>query len=109
MADDDALAAIASELGRALQPLAEATTSVDSLQSFLLELGWDITPVVAMAEALHAATSTIYELVEGGAPGDAVDATPLLSGLRAAYLAISDIADSGGLPAEAVAELPRQI
>ena len=109
MADDDALAAIASELGRALQPLAEATTSVDSLQSFLLELGWDIAPVVAMAESLHAAASTIYDLVEGGDPGDSVDLTTLLSGLRAAYVAISGVASGGGLPAEAVAELPRQI
>ncbi len=109
MADDDALATIASELGRALQPLAEATTSVDSLQSFLLELGWDIAPVVAMAESLHAAASTIYDLVEGGDPGDSVDLTTLLSGLRAAYVAISDVASGGGLPAEAAAELPRQI
>src|SRR6266568_8086471 len=109
MADDDALATIASELGRALQPLAEATTSVDSLQSFLLELGWDIAPVVAMAESLHAAASTIYDLVEGGDPGDSVDLTTLLSGLRAAYVAISDVASGVGLPAEAAAELPRQI
>jgi hypothetical protein len=109
MADDDALAAIAGELGRALQPLAEATTSVDSLQSFLLELGWEIAPVVAMAEALHAAASTVYDLVEGGEPDDDVDLTTLLAGLRAAYTAISGIGGGGGLPAEAVAELPRQL
>jgi len=77
-----------------------------TLQSFLLELGWDIAPVVAMAESLHAAASTIYDLVEGGDPGDSVDLTTLLSGLRAAYVAISDVASGGGLPAEAVAELP---
>jgi hypothetical protein len=107
MADDDPLAAIASELGRALQPLAEATTSADSVQSFLLELGWDI--ALAMAEALHAAASTVYDLVEGGDPGDTIDPTALLSGLRAAYVAISGVASGGGLPAEAVVDLPRQI
>jgi hypothetical protein len=109
MADDDALAAIAGELGRALQPLAEATTSVDSLQSFLLELGWEIAPLGPMTEALHAAASTVYDLVENGEPGEPVDLTTLLSGVRAAFVAISDLASGGGLPAEAAAELPRQV
>jgi Family of unknown function (DUF6603) len=109
VADDDALAAIAAELGRALQPLAEATSSADAMQSFLMELGWDISPAVALVEGVHAAAATVYELVEGGDPGDTPDLMSLLSALRAAYVAVADIAGGAGIPAEAVAELPRQL
>ena len=66
MADDDALAAIAGELGRALQPLAEATSSADAMESFLLELGWEIAPGVALVEAVHASAATVYELTDRG-------------------------------------------
>ena len=110
MADDDALAAIAGELGLALQPLAEATSSADAMQAFLLQLGWDIAPGVALVEAVHASAATVYELVAGGDEGETPDLTALLSGLRAAYVAVADIASGGGgFPADAVAELPRQL
>jgi hypothetical protein len=109
VADDDALATIAAELGRAMQPLAEATSSADAMQSFLLELGWDISPGVALVEGVHAAASTVYELVEGGEPGDTPDLMSLLSALRSAYVAVADIAGGAGIPPEAVPELPRQL
>ena len=110
MADDDALAAIAGELGLALQPLAEATSSADAMQAFLLQLGWDIAPGVALVEAVHASAATVYELVAGGDEGETPDLTALLSGLRAAYVAVADIASGGGgFPADAVTELPRQL
>ena len=109
MADDDALATIATELGRALQPLDEATSSPEAMEAFLLLLGWDITPAVALVESVHAAASTVYQLVEGGDPDATPDLTSLLSALRSAYVAVAEMGNGAGIPAEAVAELPRQL
>ena len=81
------------------------------MQAFLLQLGWDIAPGVALVEAVHASAATVYELVAGGDEGETPDLTALLSGLRAAYVAVADIASGGGgLPAEfAGNEFPRQL
>ena len=109
MAGDDALVTIASEFGSAVQPLVAASSSADAMQSFLLDLGWDITPATALVEALHAPANTVYELIAGGDPDADLDVLAVLNGLRAAFVAISDLAGAGGLSAEAVADLPRQL
>src|SRR5690349_222130 len=79
------------------------------MKAFMLLLGWDITPAVSLVEGVHAAASTVYQLVEGGESGETPDLTALLSALRSAYVAVADIGNGAGIPAEAVAELPRQL
>ena len=109
MANDDALTVVAGELGSALQPLVAATSSVDAMQAFLLDLGWDLTPAAALVDGLHAPAEMVYELVAGGDPDVDIDGMALLNGLVAAYAAISDVATGSGVSAELAAELPRQL
>src|SRR5690349_21451913 len=106
MADDDVLTEIAAQLGLALQPLVDATSSDSALNTFLRKLGWDLTPAPAVLTALQAPASQVYTLLEGG---DDVDPAALINGVRAAFGAISDISSGGGLPAGFATEFPRQL
>jgi hypothetical protein len=106
MADDDVLTELAAQLGLALQPLVDATSSPSALNTFLRELGWDLNPAPPVLTALQAPASQVYALVEGGHD---VDAATLISGVRAAFAAISDVSSGGGLPAGFAAEFPRQL
>ena len=105
MADDSALDELAAQLGLALQPLVDATASVDALNTFLRELGWDLNPPPAIVSALQAPVSQIFALLEG----DDVDGAVLLNGVRATFAAISDISAGGGLPASFADDFPRQV
>jgi hypothetical protein len=57
MADDDALTALAAQLGLALQPLVDATSSASALNTLLRRLGWDVNPAPAVLTALQAPAS----------------------------------------------------
>jgi hypothetical protein len=103
---DDALAELAAQLGLALQPLVDATSSASALKTFLTRLGWDLNPAPPVLAALQAPASQVYALLEGG---DDVDPAALITGVRAAFAAISDISTGGGLPAGFANEFPRQL
>ena len=103
---DDALNELAAQLGLALQPLVDATSSADALTTFLRGLGWDLVPAPAVFTALQAPASQVYALLEGG---DGVDPAAVIRGVRAAYEAISDLSNGGGLPADFADEFPRQL
>jgi hypothetical protein len=106
MADDDVLTEFAEQLGLALQPLVDATSSPSALNTFVRELGWDLDPAPPVLTALQAPASQVYALLEGG---DDVDPAALIGGVRAAFAAISDVSAGGGLPAGFAAEFPRQL
>jgi hypothetical protein len=107
VADDDVLNELVAQLGLAVQPLVDATSSADAMNAFLQRLGWDLDPAPAVITALQAPASQVYALVEGG---DEVDSAALIGGVRAAFTAISDISAGGaGLPAGFAEEFPRQL
>src|SRR3954471_11042846 len=106
MADDDVLTELAAQLGLAVRPLVDATSSASALNTFLRGLGWDLDPAPAVLTALQAPASQISALLEGG---EDVDPAVLISGVRAAFTAISDIANGGGLPAGFANDFPRQL
>jgi hypothetical protein len=106
VADDDPLSELAAQLGLALQPLVDATSTPSALNTLLRRLGWDLDPAPAALTALEAPASQVYALLEGG---DDVDPAALISGVRAAFAAISDISAGGGLPAGFADEFPRQL
>lgn len=106
MATDDALSELAAQLGLALQPLVDATSSASALNTFLRRLGWDINPAPAVLTALQAPASQVYALLEGG---DNVDPAALIGGVRATFAAISNISTGGDLPAGFANEFPRQL
>ena len=106
MDDDDVLGELAAQLGLALQPLVDATSSASALNTLLRRLGWDLNPAPAVLTALQAPASQVYALLEGA---DDVDSAALISGVRAAFAAISDISGGGGLPAGFANEFPRQL
>ncbi len=109
MADRDALTVLAEELGLALQPLVDATSSPAGLHDFLLDLGWELSPMPAVVEALSAPAEQVYNLVNGSQTAAGVDIASLVNGLRAAFTAISDIAGGAGLPAGFGAKFPREL
>ena len=86
MADNDVLEEVVAQLGLAVQPLVDATSSPEAMRTFLWRLGWDLDPAPAAITALQAPASQIYALVEGG---DEVDSAALIGGVRAAFTAIS--------------------
>ena len=106
MADNDVLDELVAQLGLAVQPLVDATSSAGATNTFLRRLGWDLDPAPAVITALQAPASQVYALVEGG---DEVDSAALISGVRAAFAAISDLSAGGGLPAGFADEFPRQL
>lgn len=106
MAYDDVLTEITAHLGLALQPLVDATSSDSALNTFLRKLGWDLAPAPAVLRALQAPASQVYTLLEGD---DDVDPAVLISGVRAAFAAISDISSGGGLPPGFANEFPCQL
>lgn len=106
MADEDALSELAAQLGLALQPLVDATSSASALNTFLRRLGWDLNPAPAVLTALQAPATQVHALLEDS---DSVDPAALLSGVRAAFEAIGDIANGAGLPAGFANEFPRQL
>ncbi len=103
---DDVLEELATQLGLALQPLVDATSSADAMTTFLRRLGWDVVPAPAVVAALQAPASQVYTLLEGG---DDVDPAALIGGVRSAFAAISDVSSGAGLPAGFAAEFPRQV
>ncbi len=106
MADDDALTELVAQLGYAVRPLVDATSSPSALNTFLRQLGWDLNPAPSVLTALQAPASQISALLEGGGE---VDAAVLISGVRAAFTAISDIANGAGLPPGFAVDFPRQL
>jgi hypothetical protein len=106
VADNDVLDELVAQLGLAVQPLVDATSSASATNTFLRRLGWDLDPAPAVITALQAPASQVYALVEGG---DEVDSAALISGVRAAFAAISDLSAGGGLPAGFADEFPRQL
>lgn len=105
MADDDALSELTAQLGLALQPLVDATASVDALTTFLRRLGWDVVPAPPVFTALQASSSQVYALLEG----EDADPAAIVSGVRSTFGAIGDISSGGGLPAGFATEFPRQL
>jgi hypothetical protein len=106
MSGDDALTELAIQLGLALQPLVDGTSSDSATNTFLRHLGWDITPPPGVVTALHAPAAQIYELVD--TDGD-IDPAAVVSGVRAAFAAISAISSGGGVPPGFGNEFPRQV
>ena len=102
---DDALRELAAELGVALEPLLDATSSDEALNTFLRGLGWDLVPAPPVLTALRAPASQVSALLEG----DDVDPAAVISGVRATFAAISDVSSGGGLPAGFANEFPRQL
>lgn len=109
MAEADALTTIAAELGLALQPLVDATSSPEAMHDFLLKFGWEIGAVPPSLMGLQGSAQQVNSMVEGLDPDGEVDVTALMNGVRAAFQAISDISGLGGLPAGFAAEFPRQL
>ena len=105
MADEDVLSELAAQLGLALQPLVDATSSPSALNTFLRRLGWDLDPAPAALTALRAPVSQVFNLLEG----DDIDPAELISGVRATFAAIADISAGAGLPAGFANEFPRQL
>ncbi len=103
---DDALTALATQLGIALQPLVDGTSSPTAANTFLRHFGWDINPAPAVVTALQAPASLIYNLVN---TEDDVDPAAVIAAVRAAFAAISELSSAGGLPAGFTAEFPRQL
>jgi hypothetical protein len=106
VADDDPVERLAAELGAAMQPLVDATSSVEALNALLRRLGWSIQPPPAVLMALQAPAQQILTLVD---ESDTVDSAALIGGMRAAFTAIADISTSAGLPPGFGAEFPRQL
>src|SRR3712207_3023136 len=105
MAGDDVLSGLAAQLGLALQPLVDATSSPSALNTFLRQLGWDLDPAPAVVTALQAPASQVVNLLEG----DDIDPAELIGAVRATFAAISDISAAEGLPAGFADEFPRQL
>jgi hypothetical protein len=103
---DDALTVLAAQLGLALQPLVDGTSSDSATNTFLRRLGWDIVPAPAVVTALQAPASQLFNLIEGA---DELDPVAVIGGVRAAFTAISDVSSGAGLPPGFANEFPRQL
>jgi hypothetical protein len=86
MAQDDTLSVLVREVGRALLPLREALSSVESFQGLMLELGWTVDdippPVQNLLGPLDDLASVLEALIEG---------TPTLAEIDAARQAVVDV------------------
>jgi hypothetical protein len=109
MAERDTLAEIAEQLALAMQPLVDAVQSPAALRDFLEELGWDFAAVPASLNSLAAPASQVYTLsasteqVEGGQLGS------LLSSVKVAFEAISQLGSAAGLANDFKDQFPRQL
>lgn len=105
----DPLAALAEELGRALQPLVDAASSPAALHDLLLDLGWEIDPVPPAVQALRAPAEQVFRLVDGAAELDAGDLLTVLNGVRGLATAVAGLAGAAGLPPGFGAAFPRDL
>lgn len=109
MAERDVVTVIAEEFALALDPLVRAMASPEALRDFLEDLGWDLPTAPAAVSALQGPAQQVHTLTNASETTDDADLAALLNGVRAAYAAISGLATAPGLPAQMLAELPRQL
>jgi hypothetical protein len=101
----DTVAVLAEELGRALDPLKDAFSSDDALRDFLRDLGWDLGPLLNQLSSLKGSVEQAFARADAG---DA-EGLELLQSVAAAYRAISEIRNAGGLPGDFRATFPGQL
>lgn len=93
----DTVAAIAEEIGLALEPVAIAASSVDQFTAFMELLGWDTDSYIASVQSLGALAGSLGDLVADGVDGS--NSTQALSLVVNFFSAVSGLASSSGLPA----------
>src|SRR6266849_8458032 len=97
MADKSTLTLIAEQLGLALEPVANALSSVDVFSAFMLELGWDTNTPIAAVQNLGAFANDILNAVENGLYP--ADAPRLIGQIVNLFSAVSKLSSASGLPA----------
>jgi hypothetical protein len=102
----DMFATIAEELGLALDPIVAAFASDAALRDFLEELGWDLGPALAQLDNLRGPTEQGLSLTDSAGPGDGA---AVLQAVVAAYRAIGELRNAGGLPNDFRSEFPGQL
>ncbi len=96
MAGADTLAAIAEELGLALDPLNAGLGSADQFSAFMRVLGWDTSGYIAPIQNLGAIAISITNLVENGL--EASQAAQAISQIVNLFSAMEQLSSASGLP-----------
>ena len=109
MSERAPITVLAEELARTLQPLVEATSSEAALHDFLVDLGWEVSPVPAAVSSLRAPAQQVYSRIESSEEIADADLPALFNGLRATFTAISDVAAAAGLPPGFASAFPREL
>ncbi|WP_295120259.1 DUF6603 domain-containing protein [uncultured Chitinophaga sp.] len=104
----DTLVVIAEELGKALQPLKEATSSPGALRDFLSDLGWDVAPPAAV-NALKAPAELATRMGTDNEGFKASDVQQLITAVKGAFEAIANLKSAGGMVPAMANELPGQL
>lgn len=105
----DTLVVIAEELGKALQPLVDASTSPDALRDFLEDLGWDLAAVPASVHALKAPAELAIRLGSENEEVGSDEVQQMITAVRAAFEALAKLSSAGDLAADMKNELPGQL
>ena len=105
----DTLTTLANQLSLALQPLDAAFDSPGALRDFLEDLGWDFDVAPAALDSLRAPVEQVFDLVSNPDGIDPGDIARVISSVRAAFQAISNLRSAAGLAADFKNEFPRQL
>ncbi len=109
MADErDTIGVIAEELGFTLAPLVAAFSLPGALRDFLKDLGWDFGAVPPALNNLKAPAEQVLSLVQGGTI-DPRQIPSLLTAIRGAFDAISNLRSAAGLTNDFKNEFPEQL
>jgi hypothetical protein len=115
VAEKDTIGRIAEELGLALTPLADALDSPDNFESFMSELGWEISVIPGSIEQIAAPARSLGALLQEGEL-DVASVAGAISAIGSVLDAIDNIGSQapGSFPttvdgAAFVAEFPGQL
>ena len=109
MDNRDTLSALAEQIALAFQPIADAFQSAGALRDFLEDLGWDFNTPPPALNALQAPVQNLFTLVDKPDGLDPADLPTLITNVRAAFQAISQLESAAGLATDFRNEFPRQL
>jgi hypothetical protein len=109
METKDTLVVIAEELGKALQPLVNASGSPGALRDFLENLGWDLAAVPSSISALKGPAELATRLGTDNEGVGSDDVQQMITAIRAAFEALAKLSSAGDLAVAMRNELPGQL